>query len=87
MMARHAPHGVIHSRDQAPTAPNMLGQHFQAGHPNQKWLVDPTYIPTHEGWLDLAGVLNVYSRRIGCWSMHDRLDHMLPSCAVQMTLQ
>ena len=52
-----------------PAAPNILAQDFSASRPNQKWLVDLTYIATREGWLYLAGVLDTFSRRIVGWSM------------------
>lgn len=52
-----------------PVAPNTLGRDFAAVAPNQKWLTDITYIPTREGWLYLAGVLDCCSRKIVGWSM------------------
>jgi putative transposase len=45
-------------------APNHLARDFQATAPNQKWLVDITYVATQEGWLYVAGVLDLYSRKI-----------------------
>jgi putative transposase len=47
-----------------PVMPNLLAQHFTAHATNKKWLVDITYIDTCEGWLYLATVLDVYSRKI-----------------------
>ena len=44
-----------------PVAPNLLKRDFEADRPNQKWLTDITYIPTQEGWLYLAAVLDLYS--------------------------
>jgi putative transposase len=44
--------------------PNRLAQDFSATDPDRKWLVDITYLATCEGWLYLAGVLDIYSRRI-----------------------
>lgn len=70
-----------------PAAPNELAQDFRATGPNQKWLVDLTYLPTREGWLYLAGVLDVFSRRIVGWSMSTRLDQTLPGDALQMAIQ
>jgi transposase InsO family protein len=69
-----------------PAAPNVLAQAFKASRPNEKWLVDITYIDTHEGWLYLAGVLDVFSRRLVGWSMSERLDLSLPSAALRMAL-
>lgn len=53
-------------------APNVLAGDFTARRPNEKWLADITYIATHEGWLYLAGIQDVFSRRIVGWSMSER---------------
>ncbi|MDL1900315.1 IS3 family transposase [Anaerolineae bacterium CFX9] len=53
-------------------APNVLAGDFTAQQPNEKWLSDITYIPTDEGWLYLAGIQDVFSRRIVGWSMSER---------------
>ena len=53
-------------------APNVLAGDFTAAQPNEKWVADITYIPTAEGWLYLAGIQDVFSRRIVGWSMSDR---------------
>ena len=67
-------------------APNLLAQDFSATRPNQKWLVDITYLATREGWLYLAGVLDTYSRRIIGWSMSERLTEPLVCDALRMAL-
>jgi putative transposase len=67
-------------------APNLLAQDFSATRPNQKWLVDITYLATREGWLYLAGVLDTYSRRIVGWSMSERLTEPLVCDALRMAL-
>jgi putative transposase len=67
-------------------APNLLAQDFSATRPNQKWLVDITYLATREGWLYLAGVLDTYSRRIVGWSMRERLTEPLVCDALRMAL-
>ena len=55
------------SRHGYPIAPNRLARNFQAAAPNQVWLADLTYIPTGEGWLYLAAVPNMHTRKIvGC---------------------
>jgi transposase InsO family protein len=56
------------------TAPNLLNQDFEASGPNEKWVGDITYIATAEGWLYLACLLDLYSRRIVGWAMADRMD-------------
>ena len=50
-------------------APNVLDRAFTATAPNQKWVADFTYVWTHEGWLDVAVVLDLFSRRVVGWSM------------------
>ncbi len=50
-------------------APNTLDRQFEVGHPNQAWVTDFTYIRTHEGWLYLTIVLDLFSRQIVGWSM------------------
>ncbi len=69
-----------------PAAPNRLAQDFQASAPNQKWLTDVTAIATTEGWLYLAAVLDLYSRRIIGWAMAPVLDTDLVLQALQMAL-
>jgi len=70
-----------------PVAPNLLNQDFQAGRPNETWLADITYIATAEGWLYLAVVMDLYSRRIVGWAMDDSLERWLPLAALQMALE
>jgi putative transposase len=69
-----------------PVAPNRLAQHFQADRPNQKWVTDVTCVPTAEGWLYLAAVLDLCSRRIIGWAMSPSNDTALVLCALQMAL-
>lgn len=68
----------------APVADNLLARDFTATAPNQKWLTDITYIPTQEGWLYLAAVLDVFSRRVVGWSMSERIDTELTKSALSM---
>jgi len=69
-----------------PIADNVLDRQFQAELPNQKWTVDITYIPTGEGWLYLAGVIDLCSRKIVGWSMADHMETSLVSDALTMAL-
>jgi transposase InsO family protein len=69
-----------------PVAPNLLKRDFAADRPNQKWLADITYIPTQEGWLYLAAILDLYSRRIIGWAMSDRMTSDLTIAALEMAL-
>ncbi len=62
------------SRHRDPVAPNLLKQQFEAAEPNQKWLTDIIAIWTQEGWLYLAAILDVCSRRVVGWSMSEQRD-------------
>jgi putative transposase len=70
----------------SPVAANVLGRRFQADVPDRKWVVDITYIPTGEGWLYLAGVLDLCSRKIVGWSMAEHLRAELPADALSMAV-
>lgn len=70
----------------ARTAPNLLNQDFSATRSNQKWVGDITYIDTAEGWLYLAVILDLYSRRVVGWAMRDRLDTHLVESAWRMAV-
>jgi transposase InsO family protein len=69
-----------------PAAPNLLKRDFEAERPNEKWLTDITYIRTEEGWLYLAVVLDLYSRRIVGWGMSERMTTDLTIRALMMAL-
>jgi putative transposase len=69
-----------------PVAPNLLAQDFQASTPNQKWVTDVTFVPTAEGWLYLAAVLDLYSRRIIGWAMSATQNTDLVVNALQMAI-
>ena len=70
----------------ARTAPNLLNQDFKASRPNEKWVGDITYIDTAEGWLYLASIMDLFSRRIVGWAMADRLDTKLVEKAWEMAV-
>jgi transposase InsO family protein len=74
------------SHHQEPIAPNLLAQAPQASAPNQIWVADITYIQTPEGWLFLAAILDLYSRRIVGWAMSPRIDTALVLNALAMAL-
>lgn len=74
------------SRHALPVAPNRLAQTFTASAPNEKWVTDITYIRTGEGWLYLAVVLDLYSRRVVGWAMAPYLDDRLTCHALAMAL-
>jgi putative transposase len=67
-------------------SPNLIGRVFETDRPNACWLSDITYIPTHEGWLYLAAVLDVYSRAIVGWAMSRTLNTKLAIDALNMAI-
>ncbi len=69
-----------------PVAPNLLDQDFAATGLNQKWGVDISYVWTREGWLYLAVVIDLFSRRVVGWSVGDRLHRSLAIAALRRAL-
>jgi putative transposase len=74
------------SKHTHPVAPNVLERDFQAAAPNQKWLADITYIPTDEGWLYLALVLDLYARKLVGWAMSETMPQELTLQALEVAL-
>ena len=70
-----------------PIAPNRIEQHFCVDAPNQVWVNDITYIPTAEGWLYLAVILDLYARNIVGWAMESHLSHTLATQSLTMAIQ
>jgi putative transposase len=96
IMRRHGVHGLVarprrvrttDSRHAFPVAPNLLDREFTADAPNRVWLADLTYIPTGEGWLYLAAVMDLHTRKIVGWAMRDHLRAELATSALTMALQ
>lgn len=74
------------SKHAHPVAPNVLQRDFEATAPNQKWLADMTYVPTGQGWLYLALVLDLYGRKIVGWAMSETMPQELTLCALDVAL-
>jgi transposase InsO family protein len=74
------------SRHDQPIAPNRLPDLPAPSAPNQVWLGDITYVATDEGWLYLAGILDLYSRRLAGWAMSEQIDTKLILTAWGMAL-
>src|SRR5207302_719636 len=70
-----------------PVAANLLDRNFTADRPNQVWLADITYVPTGEGWLYLAVVLDLFTRKVVGWSMREHMRAELTIAALTMALQ
>jgi len=74
------------SNHNLPIAPNLLNRDFYASQADEKYVGDITYIPTQEGWLYLATVIDLYSRKIVGWSMDDTMKVSLVNDALSMAL-
>ena len=72
------------SKHAFPIAPNILARNFTAELPNQAWVGDITYVPTREGWLYLAVLIDLYSRKVVGWAMSSRIDRKLVLTALSM---
>jgi putative transposase len=75
------------SRHTDPIAPNLLARTFETEAPNRVWVCDITYLPTREGWLYLAVVLDLFARRVVGWSMQPSLERTLVLAALDHALQ
>lgn len=73
------------SRHDEPIAPNRLPQ-IRAGAPDQVWVADITYVSTANGWVYVAAILDLYSRKIVGWSVSQRIDTALVMAALAMAL-
>lgn len=74
------------SKHNKPVHDNLLDRQFDAAAPNQRWVSDLTYIYTQEGWLYLAVIIDLYSRKVIGWAMSDRMKEKLVIDALQMAL-
>ena len=68
-------------------APNQLAQDFTAPAPNRKWVTDITYLPTAEGWVYLAVVLDLFSRKVVGWALSNSLATELVSTALRQAIE
>ena len=78
--------GLTRRDPQASPAPDLVGRRFTAAAPDRVWTADITYVPTWQGWLYLAVVLDVYSRRVVGWAMAEHLRTELVLDALDMAL-
>jgi putative transposase len=76
----------VDTGDRAAIAPNVLDRAFAADRPNRKWVADFTYVWTAEGWLYVAAVLDLFSRRIVGWSMKAEMTAQLVTDALVMAI-
>jgi putative transposase len=87
IQARRRVPRTTNSRHDYPVAPNLLGRHFAADHPDTVWLADISYVPTGEGWLYLAAIKDMATREIVGWSMADHLRTELACDALLMAIR
>lgn len=83
---RFKPATTVADPSQQP-APNLLNQEFQAASPNQKRVADITYLPTSSGWVYLAVVLDLFSRKVVGWSMSNGLATEVITDAMRKAIQ
>jgi transposase InsO family protein len=74
------------SEHELPIAPNVLARNFITSEPDQAWVADITYIQTTEGWLYLAVIIDLFSRRVVGWSMAEHLRSTLVMSALDAAL-
>ena len=88
LSARRLRHRTITTKSDpgARVAPNLLDQDFTSSHPDEKWTGDITAVWTYEGWLYLAVVLDLFSRRVIGWAMAATQDETLIETALRMAL-
>jgi transposase InsO family protein len=77
---------TTNSEHKEPVADNIIKRDFIATAPDQKWVADITYIPTLEGWLYLAVVMDLFSRKVVGWSMDNNIDSNLVADALKMAI-
>lgn len=88
LATHHTTHRVVttHADPAATPAEHVLNRAFQAQRPNEKWVADVTYIATGGGWMYVAVVLDLFSRRVVGWAMNGRQDEALVQQAVVMAV-
>ena len=77
---------TTHSKHALAISPNVLNRQFEQAMPNQVWVADITYIRTRSGWLYLAAVLDLHSRKIVGWAMANAMPAGLVCAALQMAI-
>jgi putative transposase len=78
---------TTHSTPGLPTPPNVLARNFTAAAPDRVWAGDVTYLPTREGWLYLAVLLDLYSRRVIGWAFSEHNDEALTLAALRTAIE
>lgn len=77
----------VYRSAQRPAAPNLLNRTFHVERANRIWAGDMTFIPTREGWLYLAALIDLYSRRVVGWAMGSKMNQALANDALRMAIE
>lgn len=77
---------TTNSKHNLPIASNLLNREFNVNQPNSHWVGDISYVPTNEGWLYLAVILDLYSRKVIGWAMDSRMTADLVTSALLMAI-
>jgi transposase InsO family protein len=77
---------TTNSKHSLPVSPNLVRQDFSVAVPNLVWVTDITYVSTGEGWLYLAAVVDLYSRRVVGWATSNKIDRFLAVEALEMAI-
>jgi putative transposase len=85
-LCRRRYHTTTDSKHSFPIAPNLLERDFTAHGPDESWVTDITFIWTRQGWLYLAAILDVFSRRVVGWATGQHVDRHLALAALDMAL-
>lgn len=75
------------ARNSEPPAPNLLNRDFTTTKPNRVWVTDITFVPTRRGWLYVATMVDLFSRRVVGWAMSQRIDQQLVVDALHMAIR
>ena len=76
----------VYRSEPRPAAPNLLNRNFQVAQSDRVWVGDMTFIPTREGWLYLAVLIDLYSRRVVGWAMGSKMNQMLANDTLMMAI-
>lgn len=80
------PRGTGKQAAHAPRVPDLVGRDFSAKGPNEAWFADITYVRTRQGWLYMAAVMDIWSRKVVGWSMGPRMTAELADDALRMAI-
>jgi len=77
---------TTNSKHNLPVAENLLNQNFKSQNPNEVWVADITYVPTDEGWLYLASIMDLFNRKVVGWAMSATMTKDLVIAALKQAI-